>query len=523
MATVLYSLVALSTLVHTVLFLSLNLYIHFRSQSLSREYTQESETLDLLTENCGIGADPWDLENELKEFLKASPLKEEVFGRKRQLSPLQMMMADLLKAQELVLEQHCINNTRLCVYGAKGDNGLPGLKGVSGEKGDPGPQPQRGFPGRTGSKGDPGLPGQKGDPGARGDAGELGEKGDVGSQGSKGDLGAVGDKGVRGDSGVVGVKGEIGTSGLTGDQGGVGEAGVKGQIGSKGTKGVPGDKGDVGPNGLPGKGLDAKCLCKAPKQKSHLIETSITNRVMMACPTGNGTVLNVTWSKDGSSVLPIRMLQEGNDLILPEVYPGDVGVYKCTARVVDASGSTVTVQDTFEIRVTLGIDRHNCDFERDLCTWTQSKGDNFDLNRHQGSTLTAMTGPASDHTIGGSPGGYYLYLESSDNQNGDKAVLVSSEFTNSLPICLTFWYHMYGRDTASLEVVLEKQSNSTIWSKSGNQGDEWQRAVVEIPGSRSPYKVLLEVTQGASYHGDIAVDDIVVLDGPCTKFNKTPQ
>lgn len=29
-----------------------------------------------------------------------------------------------------------------------------------------------------------------------------------------------------------------------------------------GTKGVPGDKGDVGPNGLPGKGLDAKCLCK---------------------------------------------------------------------------------------------------------------------------------------------------------------------------------------------------------------------------------------------------------------------
>ena len=48
----------------------------------------------------------------------------------------------------------------------------------------------------------------------------------------------------------------------------------------------------------------------------------------MACPTGNGTVLNVTWSKDGSSVLPMRMLQEGNDLILPEVYPGDVGVYK---------------------------------------------------------------------------------------------------------------------------------------------------------------------------------------------------
>ena len=50
-----------------------------------------------------------------------------------------------------------------------------------------------------------------------------------------------------------------------------------------------------------------------------------------------------------------------------------------------------------------------------------------------------------------------MYLESSDNRNGDKAVLVSSDFTNSLPICLTFWYHMYGRDTATLEVVLVSQ------------------------------------------------------------------
>lgn len=48
-----------------------------------------------------------------------------------------------------------------------------------------------------------------------------------------------------------------------------------------------------------------------------------------------------------------------------------------------------------------------------------------------------------------------MYLESSDHQKKDKGILVSSDFTNSVePECLTFWYHMYGRDTDSLSVVL---------------------------------------------------------------------
>lgn len=49
-----------------------------------------------------------------------------------------------------------------------------------------------------------------------------------------------------------------------------------------------------------------------------------------------------------------------------------------------------------------GDDPLDCDFEKDLCSWTQGRGDDFDLARYQGNTLTAMTGPSSDHTIGGS-------------------------------------------------------------------------------------------------------------------------
>lgn len=149
-----------------------------------------------------------------------------------------------------------------------------------------------------------------------------------------------------------------------------------------------------------------------------------------------------------------------------------------------------------------------------------------------------------------------MYLESSDHRKKEKGILVSSDFTNNVePECLTFWYHMYGRDTDSLSVVLVRlgqrsrlrlscsdfvlaavyrsnenfkklmyhcffkqgASNSTLWNKYGDQGNDWQRAVVEIPTSPTRHKIILEFTQGVSYHGDIAIDDIIVLHGPCKK------
>lgn len=42
-----------------------------------------------------------------------------------------------------------------------------------------------------------------------------------------------------------------------------------------------------------------------------------------------------------------------------------------------------------------------CDFEKNnLCTWTNSKGDDFDWIVQAGQTISAGTGPQADHTIG---------------------------------------------------------------------------------------------------------------------------
>jgi hypothetical protein len=51
-----------------------------------------------------------------------------------------------------------------------------------------------------------------------------------------------------------------------------------------------------------------------------------------------------------------------------------------------------------------------CNFEKGLCTWTNSKGDDFDWIQRSGSTNTQGTGPTADHTLGTAQGNIYLYI-----------------------------------------------------------------------------------------------------------------
>jgi len=45
-----------------------------------------------------------------------------------------------------------------------------------------------------------------------------------------------------------------------------------------------------------------------------------------------------------------------------------------------------------------------CDFESDLCGWTQRTDDTFDWLRRSGGTPSVNTGPTVDHTLGTTTG-----------------------------------------------------------------------------------------------------------------------
>ncbi|KAH3887675.1 hypothetical protein DPMN_011693 [Dreissena polymorpha] len=51
-----------------------------------------------------------------------------------------------------------------------------------------------------------------------------------------------------------------------------------------------------------------------------------------------------------------------------------------------------------------------CNFDTDVCGWTQDTTDNFDWTRYRGSTTTAGTGPTNDHS-GGKEIFFFLFIE----------------------------------------------------------------------------------------------------------------
>ncbi|XP_041365734.1 MAM and LDL-receptor class A domain-containing protein 1-like [Gigantopelta aegis] len=126
-----------------------------------------------------------------------------------------------------------------------------------------------------------------------------------------------------------------------------------------------------------------------------------------------------------------------------------------------------------------------CNFEQDLCQWSQMTDDNFNWIRKVGSTPTINTGPSKDHTLN-TRSGHYLFIEaSSPRQLGDKARIVSIVFqpSTSVPYCtMRMYYNMYGKDVASLSIYMRTAINGvlkTLWKRTGEVGNYWSR--VELP------------------------------------------
>ncbi|GCC21508.1 hypothetical protein chiPu_0019980 [Chiloscyllium punctatum] len=114
-------------------------------------------------------------------------------------------------------------------------------------------------------------------------------------------------------------------------------------------------------------------------------------------------------------------------------------------------------------------------------SWTQSKTDDLDWKRISGSTPSALTGPSYDHTSGG---GYYIYIEGNEGNEGDKAQLVSALCDKEGDRCLRFWYHMYGVARSMALNVYQLE-------------------------------ILIEAVRGNDYRSDVAVDDISFHSGCC--------
>jgi len=210
------------------------------------------------------------------------------------------------------------------------------------------------------------------------------------------------------------------------------------------------------------------------------------------------------------------------------------GTYVVTYNVSDAAGNAAT-QVTRTIIVaepTIGCSGgistfpYNEGFENTLGAWTQSSADDIDWTVYSNNTPSNNTGPSS-----AVQGSYYVYVEASGNNTGypnKRAILNSPCFDLSAltEATFSFKYHMFGdadMGTINLEISNDEGSTWTsIWSASGNKGNSWQTANVDISAyTGGGVQLRLNRFVGGTWKADIAVDDVSLVEGgvvltPCS-------
>ncbi len=138
--------------------------------------------------------------------------------------------------------------------------------------------------------------------------------------------------------------------------------------------------------------------------------------------------------------------------------------------------------------------------------------DSHDWYVNSGSTPTAGTGPAADHTTGS---GNYLYVDA-NGFSGTTARAMSQcyDLTNANTPELDFWYHMSGSDVGTLHVDLDVNGfyvQDIIAPISGDQGTNWVNQQVSLSGYPSIVRLIFRadvITKTGIIAGDIAIDDI---------------
>ena len=115
-----------------------------------------------------------------------------------------------------------------------------------------------------------------------------------------------------------------------------------------------------------------------------------------------------------------------------------------------------------------------------------------------------------------SPPGTYIYIETSfPRKEGEKANLLSGFFQPKV-YCMQFWYHMFGGDMGTLNILTRPNPlGQPVFTDTNDNGKVWRNATAQIPDVKQSFEIIIQGIVGKSHKGDIAVDDIVITEGEC--------
>ncbi len=150
-------------------------------------------------------------------------------------------------------------------------------------------------------------------------------------------------------------------------------------------------------------------------------------------------------------------------------------------------------------------------FENGLGDWTQNTDDNINWVRLDKNTPSTATGPES-----AAEGKWYLYTEASGDYNSH-AILTSPciDLTELGNARFEFQFHMFGNNMGTLSVEASVDNGTTwtsLWSRSGDQGNSWKSASVDLVNYIGQASVLLRIIghTGNGFRSDIAIDELSI-------------
>ena len=76
---------------------------------------------------------------------------------------------------------------------------------------------------------------------------------------------------------------------------------------------------------------------------------------------------------------------------------------------------------------------------------------------------------------------------------------------------------MFGNHIGTLEVhkQIKGGNKQRLFMVSGNQGERWSQALVQIISDSRPFHLLFGAHRGFGYQGDMAIDDVMLRNGSC--------
>ncbi|XP_030855263.1 MAM and LDL-receptor class A domain-containing protein 1-like [Strongylocentrotus purpuratus] len=132
----------------------------------------------------------------------------------------------------------------------------------------------------------------------------------------------------------------------------------------------------------------------------------------------------------------------------------------------------------------------------------------------EGASTNPYTGPPGGYDPSGEAIGNYTYVSSHGKLDRAMAELESLTYQESGALCsINFFYYMNGTDTGTLtlSVAMDNQ-RYPIWQRLGSQAARWIDEVILLRSMPSPFQIVFEATMTGGSEGDIALDNIQLLD-----------